>query len=732
MPKKTSFSEFKDKLSGYQQVLNGLGLPILIIDGKGHIITMNSSAHLFYQFGEDDLVDDISSFILEPPLVELLTKNLGEDGRLGSWSREFLIKLGDQTQTRATITVSTILDLNKCLYCLITIPPDILKFPRISEINHILAQIDALFGDGLDYKEKMPALARLLIPEIADQCSIYLVEEDSSIGLAAFAPDDAITNQAVYDWINNDLPNDEADGIPLVIREGKPKLVTQVNPVRRGAEAGIKSYMIVPLISGKEILGAVTLILANSDRHFETRMLDLAENLALHITTYLEKSQLHRERQHLSAELQKHQGDRASELREAKAQLGQTEEIVQTLFRVSNKLNATLDVELILDMLAQEAIQIVNGESGFAGLRTPEGMTVHKYFQDGAAIPFEHTWALGEGVPGWVLKYKVPYGTSDAQNDPLIRHELSINANIHSVICTPILDSIGEVIAYFDIRNKQGEEVFTINDQEMLLTMAPVASIAIQNALAYQQRMATVTELEESSKQLEELAASLETAREEERTKISRELHDELGQALTAVKFDLATLANQLEGKDETLAQKAKDIISQMNTLIKTVRRIATELRPGMLDDLGFMASLEWLVHDFEKRSGIECKLSLQQEDVNLTSEQSLAIFRIVQEALTNVARYADARHVDIQVEKIGDHLFVELHDDGLGIKQQEISSTHSLGLLGMRERAKYLGGKFEIKGIPNKGTTIKVSIPVDKIEVGQEIGGRDAENITG
>ena len=112
-------------------------------------------------------------------------------------------------------------------------------------------------------------------------------------------------------------------------------------------------------------------------------------------------------------------------------------------------------MDAILDGLAQEAIQIVNGESGFAGLRTPEGMTVRKYFRHGVAIPFEYTWPLGQGIPGWVLRYKVPYGTSDAAHDPVIQHELAINADVRSIICTPILDFVGEVLGYFDIRNKQ-------------------------------------------------------------------------------------------------------------------------------------------------------------------------------------------------------------------------------------------------------------------------------------
>jgi len=374
-------------------------------------------------------------------------------------------------------------------------------------------------------------------------------------------------------------------------------------------------------------------------------------------------------------------------------------------------------VRTILDVLAQEAIQIVNGESGFAGLRTAEGMTVRKYFGVGFSIPFEHTWKYGEGIPGWVLKYKVPYGTSDAAHDPLFQHELPINGDVRSIICTPILDSAGEVLGYFDIRNKQNSDGFTISDQEILMALAPVASIAIQNGLAYQQRLATVAELNESSRQLQELAASLETAREEERTQIARELHDQLGQALTAMKFDLAWLTDRLGQKDAALAQKAKTIATQMDTMIKTVRRISTELRPGMLDELGLAASIEWQAHDFEKRTGILCKVSVSADENHSARAQSLALFRIFQEVLTNVARHANAHHIEVDLAATPEAFTLQVRDDGRGITPQEIAGQHSLGLLGMRERVKRLGGTFDIQGVPGKGTKVKVSIPIKQNE---------------
>ena len=378
---------------------------------------------------------------------------------------------------------------------------------------------------------------------------MHLLQADGSIEQVALAPAEMAKLKAVYDWLQNHLPTDDAGGLPAVLRSGEPKLVTDVAADYWAAAAAIKSYMIVPLIAHPQTLGAITFVASESGRRFDQNTLALAENLASHIAIYVEKARLYRESQRLNTELEQRVSERTAELRKAVAQLKQSEATIQALFRISNKLNATLEVSTILDELAQEAIHIVNGESGFAGLRTPEGMTVRKYFRQGTAIPFEHTWTLEEGIPGWVLQYKVPYGTSDAANDPMIQHELAINADVRSIICTPILDSVGEVLGFFDIRNKQDGEGFTISDQEMLMALAPAASIAIQNAQAYQQRLATVAELKESSRQLQALAANLELAREEERTQIARELHDQLGQALTAMKYDLAWLTEPARRK---------------------------------------------------------------------------------------------------------------------------------------------------------------------------------------
>ena len=494
----------------------------------------------------------------------------------------------------------------------------------------------------------------------------------------------------------------------VLVREGREPLWVQIEGTVDG-DAQICRAVVLDIDARKQ--AEEKLMIAQIELE---RLLEESINSRGDLLRMLEDKKLAEEQiQQLNSELEQRVRERTIELSDAVTSLEMSQSTIQTLFRIANKLNATLDLDIILDKLTQEAIRIVDGESGFAGLRTAEGMTVRKYFRLDTEIPFKNTWPLGQGIPGWVLKHKIPYGTSDAVNDPVMDQDLSINAGVHSIICTPILDSAGEVLAYFNIHNKLNAEGFTIHDQEMLMALAPIASVAIQNALSYQQHLSTEIELKQSYENLRALAANLESVREDERTQIARDLHDQLGQALTAMKFDVAWMTDQLEQKDPSLGQKARTITKQIDVMIKTVRRIATELRPGMLDDLGLAASIEWQVRDFEKRTGIKCDVSVPEKDFPLTRAQSVALFRILQESLTNVSRHANAQHIDIKLDATHELVTLEVHDNGRGIRAHEIVGLHSLGLLGMRERAQHLGGIFDIHALPGDGTLVTVSFPI-------------------
>ena len=223
--------------------------------------------------------------------------------------------------------------------------------------------------------------------------------------------------------------------------------------------------------------------------------------------------------------------------------------------------------------------------------------------------------------------------------------------------------------------------------------------------------------LRASREQMRALAGRLQAVREEERTQIAREIHDELGGALTGLKIDFSLLTRTaLKIENETvrtsLLAGMNSMIKSIDATIQTVRRISMELRPGILDDLGLIAALEWQLKDFEKRTGIRCEFFPPVEDISLDADLSTALFRIFQEALTNVARHSGATEVRVRLRADADSSTLEVEDNGKGIEKEKTLSSKSLGLLGMRERAQMFGGRITVTGTPGIGTKVTVEIP--------------------
>lgn len=227
------------------------------------------------------------------------------------------------------------------------------------------------------------------------------------------------------------------------------------------------------------------------------------------------------------------------------------------------------------------------------------------------------------------------------------------------------------------------------------------------------ERKRAEAQLRTSYTKLRNLTARLESVREEERIRIAREIHDELGQALTGVKLELSLLHDQLPADRPALASRLESISTLIDNTIHSVRRIATELRPIVLDQLGLIPAIEWQAHEFRTRTGIQCTLDIYLRSVALSQAESTAMFRIFQEILTNVARHAKATAVNILLQEQGGRLMLEVRDDGLGVTEAELSDPTSLGLVGMRERALLMGGEITFAGTPGKGTTVKVWLPL-------------------
>ncbi len=221
-------------------------------------------------------------------------------------------------------------------------------------------------------------------------------------------------------------------------------------------------------------------------------------------------------------------------------------------------------------------------------------------------------------------------------------------------------------------------------------------------------------ELMRRTQQLRNLASRLQSIREEERTMIAREIHDELGQVLTVLKIQVSLLANKLREDQKTLKSKIESVLKVIDLSVESVQKISAKLRPGILDDLGLVAAIEWQAQDFQEMTGIECICNLPKEDIELNETKSTAIFRIFQEAITNVARHSQAGRTEIDFVLDSNNLILEVRDNGKGISGKEIGGSKSLGILGMKERALILGGEVFITGTPGKGTKVKVVMPVN------------------
>ena len=225
--------------------------------------------------------------------------------------------------------------------------------------------------------------------------------------------------------------------------------------------------------------------------------------------------------------------------------------------------------------------------------------------------------------------------------------------------------------------------------------------------------MLDVTERKRVEAQLRNLAARLEQIREEERGRIAREIHDQLGQALTALKMDLAWLAKKLPARPALLRAKLQSMEGVIDATMDAMHRIVAELRPGVLDDLGLPAAIRWLAADFQTRAHLRCDVSVTGAEPRLDTAQATAVFRILQEALTNVARHAGARHVDIRFHVVPTALELVVADDGRGITADEAHNRRTLGLLGIRERALTWHGQVIVHGAPGRGTTVRVFMPI-------------------
>ena len=261
------------------------------------------------------------------------------------------------------------------------------------------------------------------------------------------------------------------------------------------------------------------------------------------------------------------------------------------------------------------------------------------------------------------------------------------------------------------INTRQGRRVLAISLLGIVVNGMLLRAWGVHTDVTEERAMTKA--LENSHQQLRLLSNHLQAVREKERTDLARELHDSLGQSLTSIKIALSIVQQDLRQNgskpNSAIVERFAEINKQLTETISTVKAISTELRPGLLDKFGLAAAIDWQCREFSRRTGLRCEFKIPRTKLNLPAESSTALFRILQEALTNVSQHAQATEVKVFL-RIGKHdVLLTITDNGKGIAPEEMSAPVSLGLLGMRERAESIGGSFSIESIPQKGTALRI-----------------------
>ena len=265
----------------------------------------------------------------------------------------------------------------------------------------------------------------------------------------------------------------------------------------------------------------------------------------------------------------------------------------------------------------------------------------------------------------------------------------------------------------YRIITKDGNEKYLLGDQRVILNKKGDIIRIIGLLKDITEHKKAEAEIKHSEAELQKLTDHLQTVREEERALIASELHDDIGQKLVALKMDMFMLEKKLPKDQEELNEKIQSINNLLNDTIESTRKIYSELRPYLLEHFGIAGAVSDLIEKFQILTGIKSEFDSEIGETNLDKDSSLAIFRILQEALYNVRWHSEATRVKVKLLKKMNHVKMTIRDNGVGIKEEKIHDIKSFGLIGMRKRARFLGGEFEIKGVPDKGTTVKLRIPI-------------------
>ena len=550
-----------------------------------------------------------------------------------------------------------------------------------------LAEAGSLFATTVDYRQALRQVARLSVPKLADWCIVDVLEEDGSLRRLAVEHADPDKQGFAREFIERypRLAPQAPHTLWKVLRPEQPWFDPNVSEERLVAEArdpehlrllralGYRSEMVVPLVARGRTLGGMTFVRGEPHRPYGAEDLALADELARRAALAAENARLFAEAQRLNAELEARVIERTLQLeqkvaehelalqalRERDRRLAEAQQIAQLgIWRWDLRTDQFAWSDVLYDIYGMRPQAESISFDRFIGLVHPD---------DRASV----VELMNQGV-----RQQQPFSFDHR----IVRPDGSLRVLHERATLTHDLDGLPATLE------------------------GTAQDISARHQLE--------VELIRSREELRQLSDYIQTAREEERARIAREIHDELGGNLTGLKMDVARLRRMVTHNDPAWASQADNVSGAIDRTVQTVRRIATELRPAILDDFGLVAAIEWQLREFESRSGIACQLDCEMEQVDIERESATAVFRVFQETLTNVARHAEASRVDVLLSKQAEHLLLEVRDNGRGISPSDTLQAKTFGLLGMRERVHILGGSLDIRGQAGQGTTVSVKIP--------------------
>ncbi len=582
--------------------------------------------------------------------------------------------VGSEADQWAEVRARPIFDADGRAVLAVNIFHDLTALKQAEHAQRLLADAGHLLGSALDEDHLANGLLQLLVPALADMGVTFLLEPDAARPRAVYTQADAavtplLTQIAQAYQLDPAHPHSPMNqvlrtGEALLIASFTEALAASVAPETAAqlAQLAPHSALLAPLRAHGRTLGVLVLA-RRQGPPYTAADLALAEELARRAALALENARLYTAAQQQAALLEARVHERTETLRQSQRRLAEAQQIASL---------GSWHWDIASDTVTwSEELYRIYGVDPAAFAATYESYVALVHPADREFVEYTVRTAL-TARRGYEYQHRI------VRPDGAVR-VLAARGEI-------TLDAAGQ----------------------------PTALTGIARDVTDQLRIEAA--LHESREQLRQLSGHLQATREAERARISREIHDELGGALTGLKMDVARLATHIDTlTPEGVRAQTRDILALLDDAVKTVRRIATDLRPALLDDFGLAAAMEWQMQEFQKRSGLACTFSTNADtdSLPLPPEAVTALFRVFQETLTNVARHAQATTVTARLELTAEYLELDVQDNGRGISPEALTGRRSLGLLGMRERVTLLAGELRLDGAPGQGTRVLVRVPL-------------------